>query len=382
MNKDNLQEIFCRYIEKFAFINSPGHDENYKWRIAKEYRALMDDALTKHGQEFAAALYKVKKCTDNIIDSYTQPFGGLCEFAKKEPETVRQMFLDLLGHDDTDIPAMENRIALFFNQSNALLDKYSPGSFRYKQDSHSVSAYLFLYNPDSHYMYKAKQSKDFADCIEFYDSWGSGDNINLSVYYKMCDWLVDQIKSSKELLNTDASRFELDKNGAMSPDENKHILAFDLIYCCTVYHLFSGIPYTPRTPVEKNLLLELQKKAEEALEDYNSKKAKKDCLDEAYATMNRELVPGVILYHKTYGTGEILSYNNENQRLKILFKNTGEVKTLSAPALILNGRISLENPETADTFDKIRPLLKVAGNIKSHYEQACDNLKQYEDYLE
>lgn len=45
--------------------------------------------------KFEDALYQVKDCSKNIIDSYTQPFYGLVEFARREPETVRQMFIDL-----------------------------------------------------------------------------------------------------------------------------------------------------------------------------------------------------------------------------------------------------------------------------------------------
>ncbi len=29
--------------------------------------------------------YKVKECSKNIIDSYTQPFYGLVKFAREEP---------------------------------------------------------------------------------------------------------------------------------------------------------------------------------------------------------------------------------------------------------------------------------------------------------
>ncbi len=55
----------------------------------------------------------------------------------------------------------------------------------------------------------------------------------------------------------------------MFPDENKHLLAFDLIYCCSVYDLFDGISYNKLNAKEKNLFLEKQKAAKEALAAYN-----------------------------------------------------------------------------------------------------------------
>lgn len=39
----------------------------------------------------------------NIIDSYTQPFYGLVKFAREEPETVQQMFMDLYSDDGGNV---------------------------------------------------------------------------------------------------------------------------------------------------------------------------------------------------------------------------------------------------------------------------------------
>ncbi len=248
MNERHIQQIFSHYIDKFEYINNKEHNENYKWFIAKRFRELMDDALSKEGMEFVTALQGVRSCTKNMIDNYTQPFHGLVELAKKQPETVKQMFLDLYSDDGGNVHMQEKLIENFFEQSRKLLQEYYPGSYRYKQNSHSVSAYLFLYDPAHHYMYKATQSQIFADCIEYYENWGVGDNIKLDVYYRMCDLIVEQINKSKELLNTDASRFSLPGGENMYPDTEKHVLVFDLIYCCSVYDLFDGITFRrPKT---------------------------------------------------------------------------------------------------------------------------------------
>ena len=78
--------------------------------------------------------------------------------AQEELETVRKMFADLYEDDNGDLDVQMAKIKAFFDQSNALLDKYFLGSHLYKQNSHSVSSYLFLYDPDNYYMYKATQS--------------------------------------------------------------------------------------------------------------------------------------------------------------------------------------------------------------------------------
>ena len=204
----NMQQILDHYIEKFSYINNTENDENYKWIVAKEFRILMDDALSKEGEVFVGALDKARLATKNMIDNYTQPFYGLVEFAKQEPETVKQMFLDLLYTEDHgDLHVQEKLIDKFFKKSNELLQKYAPDSYRYKQNSHSVSAYLFLYNPEQHYMFKATQAAIFADCIGFYDDWGTGDNIRLNVFYRMCDMLVDAISQDQRLLEINELRY-------------------------------------------------------------------------------------------------------------------------------------------------------------------------------
>ncbi|MDF1618242.1 hypothetical protein, partial [Petrocella sp. FN5] len=189
MNKDNLQQIFDNYMTRFEVINTK-HDENYKWAVAKKFRTLMDQALSKEGEEFAEILSQAKVATRNIIDSYIQPFQGMVFFAKKEPETVKKMFLDLYSDDEGLLAKQEKLIEDFFTKSDELLEKYTPDSFLYKQDSHAVSSYLFLYDPNKHYMYKASHSKAFADCIEFYDDWGKGRDIKLITYHRMCDELL------------------------------------------------------------------------------------------------------------------------------------------------------------------------------------------------
>ncbi len=380
MNTEHLQQIFSHYIDKFEYVNNNEHNENYKWYIANEFHQLMDEALGAADSEFAEALMKVCKCSDNIVDSYTQPFYGLVQFAKEEPKTVRKMFLDLYSDDGGDIHVQEKLIENFFDQSNQLLDKYFPGSFLYKQNSHSVSAYLFLYDPDHHYMYKAEQSKSFADCIEYYDDWGTGDNIKLDVYYRMCDWIVDQIMESEELLATDASRFDLDAEGEMFPDEAKHLLAFDLIYCCSVYDLFDGISFDRPKTKEKQLIVENRKKAEQLLAEYEKAKADKEKLTEAYAVLDRELRPGEWLSHKKYGRGKVLSYKDFN--MEVAFEKNNEVKKLGALMVFANKIATLEQEDAEAAIEEIAPWLKRKDSIERIFKFSEKELQPYTKYLE
>ena len=84
----------------------------------------MDEALADSVDEFAEALYRVKDCSQNIIDSYTQPFYGLVKFVRLEPETVWQMFVDLYSDDGEEVKVQMERIKNFFDQNNEFLDRY------------------------------------------------------------------------------------------------------------------------------------------------------------------------------------------------------------------------------------------------------------------
>lgn len=380
MNVEHIQQIFSHYIEKFALLNNNEHDENFKWYITGGFHRLMDDALSASISEFPDTLLRACKFTQNIIDSYTQPFYGLVEFARKEPETVRQMFVDLYSGDNGDLHVQEKKIEDFFDQSKVLLDKYFSGSYRYKQNSHSVSAYLFLYDPDHHYMYKAEQSRIFADCIEFYEDWGTGDNIKLDVYYRMCDWLIEQIMSSRELLTMDASRFEADSDGKMFPDEAKHVLAFDLIYCCSVYNLFDGISFSRPKSKEKQLIIEKKNKAAKLLEAYERAKADKERLAEAYEVLEKELQVGEWLIHKKYGRGKILSY--DKQYIEIYFQDIEEIKRFGVMTLFANNIVKLERKESACVIEDIVPFLKRREGIERIYGYSEKELQPYLEYLD
>lgn len=380
MNKNNLHEIFRHYIERFDFLNEEPQIEYYKWQVCHEYPKLMQLALSADREIFSKALYDVKKCTYNIIDSYTQPFNGLVEYAKYEPETVRHIFEDLYADDNGEIKIQMEKISDFFKRSNELLDKYYPGSFLFKQNSHSVSAFLFLNDPEHHYMYKATQSKRFADCVEFYDELGSGDNIKLDVYYRMCDELVSAIKDCPELLETDRSRFDGRlklKGGKLHADPEKHILAFDLIYCCSVYDLFDGITYTKRNLKEKQLYLIEKSKAENLRQSFEKAQAEAKMLNEALSYFVEIISAGEKIKHIKYGEGTVDSVDERYVAATFPKKQA----QISLPVGLANNIITLDKKEFKEKVDIYRSVLKRHDSIPKALEYAARALEPYEGYL-
>ena len=383
MNKNQMHQIFAHYIDNFELVNDKEHSEYYKWQVCHEFRKLMDDALAADPADFADALYQVKECSRNIIDSYTQPFYGLVEFARREPETVQQMFIDLYSDDGGDIKLQMELISNFFDQCNELLEKYFPDSYLYKQNSHSVSSYLFLYDPDHHYMYKATQSQVMADCIEFYDDWGTGDNIKLDVYYRMCDEILDEMKKCPELLATNKSRYDGTLHmglGELHEDSELHILLFDIIYCSHVYNLYNGITFARPKSKEKQLIVEQKKKAMQLKKSYDEAAEKVRLLDEAFLYFTNASKMAATVIHKVYGTCEVLAADNKYIRLKI--QKTGEEKQLGLAVAIANGIIRIDVPDFDAKKAEYIDVLKKADSLPRNLDYAARALEPYEEYLD
>lgn len=381
MNDNHVQQIFVHYIEQFERINNSEHQEYYKWQIAKQFRDLMDEALKAPAEELSAKLFQVKKLTSNIIDSYTQPFHGLVKFAEREPETVRDMFKMLFSNTDGDIFKRQENVQEFIKKSHALRDKYYPDSYLYKEDMHSVTGYLFLYDPDHNYIYKATHALAFADCVEFYDDWGYGTAVKLPVYYRMCDELVAAIKASEELMKTDASRYEagwgIDPS-TLHPDTEKHILAFDLIYCCSTYGLFKGISFTRPKTQERQILQEKKEKANQYKKDLEFAKIEYEELEKTLNYIHTVYNVGTELKHKKFGQGVIKEKNDF--QITVDFPEVGE-KKLDLMTLIALNIVSLDIAGYEDNMSASIPLLKNRDGIKTQLRLAEKNFASYAQYI-
>ena len=383
MNKNQLHQIFAHYIDNFEKLNDSEHAEYYKWQICYDFRRLMDEALAADVDDFADALYQVKDCSKNIIDSYTQPFYGLVEFARREPETVQQMFMDLYSDDGGDVKVQMELIRKFFDQSNELLEKYFPDSYLYKQNSHSVSSYLFLYDPDHHYMYKATQSQVMADCIEFYDDWGAGDNIRLDVYYRMCDEILAEIRNCPELIATNQSRYDGSLHlepGKLHADPELHILLFDIIYCSHVYNLFDGIAFSRPKSKEKQLIIEQKNKAKELQEAYEKCRENAERLNDALQYFSSVIREQGIVAHRAYGDCDVNSVDERYIRIKV--RKSGEEKQLGLAVVIANSIVKVALPEFDAKRTEFLEVLKKADSIPRSLEYAARALEPYEEYLD
>lgn len=375
MNPQKFRELAEHYIDAFEMTNNTEHMEYYKWQMAKIFRPAMEKALAASDEDLPNLLNDVKKKTYNVIDSYIQPFKGLSEFARKEPATVRSMFRDLFAVAEADVKAKTDAIFRFMDRSHELRDKYYPDSHLFSDDLHSVTAYLFLYDPDHNYMYKAEQCRIFADCVEFYDDWGSGSDTKLDIYFRMCDECIAVVNDCPDLLATAASRFDIDSEG-MHPDAAKHILLFDMIYCSSTYNLFNGIHIVTPKSKERQLMQERKEKALELKLQLDEAYQRAAELEKVQGLLFETFIAGKTVQHKAFGTGKIASVSEG--RIVVAFDKVGE-KDLGINMSVANGLVSVDG---LDISEEQISLLKEEGKIRSAVSYAEKAFAQYADYLD
>ena len=382
MNLDHLNSIFANYIRKFEHINSPDCNENYKWEIAKRFHDLIDP----DNPDFAHSINEAWKLSDNLIDSSNRYcFSALVTCAQKDEEAVRELFRNLFEDDGGDLAVRQQKILEFIEQANALTEKYHSSNGMFMNDQRSAMAYLFLNDPDNHYLYKASEANSFASCIEYYEDWGSGANFKLDAYYRMCDLLVEAIRKNEALRKTHESRF-FDKDGQplsnMHPDENYHILAFDIIYGAPEfrYNFYEGIPFTSITASARKLH---QERTEKAAVLYQALvKAQEDAKLLAEANdYYLSLVPvGASVMHKMFKEGTVTAINGST--VSIEFPTRGETKSFTVLSAFAGGFLTVDTPDFAERKLKYQPVAMRSNYIESALKSAQTNFEPYRDYLE
>ena len=375
MNRNNLKSIFKKYIDNFEVLNNEKNDELYKWEIAQEFQNFNVDA-----SDFAEILNHMWRTSANLIDSSQQlPFYALVDYARKEPETVREMFRKLYAEEHMETVAKQQLIDEFIASSEELRKKYNPDSRLYVNNQRSVMMYLFLRYPNSNFAYKASQAKSFADCIEFYDDWGPMTDFKIDVYYRMCEQLIEEIKADEALMETHKSRFE-NTDRKLHPDEELHILVFDIIFSSQAYNFYDGMTYAPINAQARKLYFEKVAKAKELSETLEKAKVELASLDEAKEYVAKTLIPGMVVKHKTFGEGTIEECSETI--LTVQFPKINDIKKLGTAVVFANGLITLASEEQTQKIKEYAPILSNESKIMTVISRTEEALQEYLEFLE
>lgn len=158
--------------------------------------------------DFCTMLKNSLDKTFNLLAS-THYFPGkmIKEFAQKESETVRQMFMDLFDESKD----LYGRMVSFKAQSKQLVNKYwNPGKSDF-QTENTITTYLWLRYPDKYYIYKFEEAKSLANELKTNYVFKAGDyKNNVENFIKLYDELSQELCKDLELKQIVQSKLEDD----------------------------------------------------------------------------------------------------------------------------------------------------------------------------
>lgn len=151
MNRSHFDQIIDNYAARFVELNIGDNNEVYKWEIAAEFRPMMNVALTADDTDFPAKLAAVVLLTKQTIDNGAElAFHALADYARNEPQAVRDALRRLLTPDGGDLEARTQRFTGFLNFCEFMRAKYYPDSWRYRAGMERNAGYeikrLLLYD--------------------------------------------------------------------------------------------------------------------------------------------------------------------------------------------------------------------------------------------
>lgn len=162
MNRSHFDQIIDNYAARFVELNIGDNNEVYKWEIAAEFRPMMNVALTADDTDFPAKLAAVVLLTKQTIDNGAElAFHALADYARNEPQAVRDALRRLLTPDGGDLEARTQRFTGFLNFCEFMRAKYYPDSWRYRAGIRLPMMITGFYDPDHYYMYKASQAQAY-----------------------------------------------------------------------------------------------------------------------------------------------------------------------------------------------------------------------------
>lgn len=277
INKEILSGLLVDYKKDFKDKRWP--DEKFKWEAIKQFK----DNWDINSPDFREMLEKsLSKCANLLASAHYFPNRVIIEFAEKDPETVRSMFMNLY---DESIEVYE-RFETFKNKSDELLDKYWKGQSNKKhfQTLVALTTYLWLLYPDKYYIYKLSESRTTSKYLESSYTFKKGaykDNV------KNCFNLYDEISHE---LNKDEelkSMFKECLDDSCYPDSSLNTLTIDFGHY--LYQLDKALhkdeeesSKEPSNDILRNQHVHMQESLLKITDDTSNKYTKEDFLNEVY----------------------------------------------------------------------------------------------------
>ena len=224
IDQARFQEIMVKYRSDFG---EEWKRENYKWRAIQHFQ----DHWDIHAEDFYEMLHNALDKTDNLLtNAKFYPRGMIEEFAQKDPERVRAMFISLYDESRDFV----SRIGEFKDASEVLLHEYRgpETGLNHYQTELTLSVYLWLRYPDKYYIYKFGEVKRAAEKLKSSYKFRKG---AYAENLRNCNAFHDEIRAL--ILQDDAliSMFRAGLTEEFYPDPELRTLANDIEFYISRY---------------------------------------------------------------------------------------------------------------------------------------------------
>ncbi len=147
-NQIDTSKINIALEQYIAEFNRRWAGERFKWEAVQCFQQNWEI----DSPDFAEMLDRALAKTGHLLSSKnTFPRGMMYNFAKAEPEGVRNMFRTLFN-EDMDLV---HRFDSFVAEAERIRKRYDDGTwYNHYQNTNAVSTYLWLRFPDKYYIYK------------------------------------------------------------------------------------------------------------------------------------------------------------------------------------------------------------------------------------
>lgn len=182
------------------FVSQIWPDEKYKWQAVQQFQNNWEVGA----EDFAVMVKRSLSKTGNLLASAGNfPAGMIQQFAAKNPERVRAMFVQLFD-ESLDL---HERMEAFKSESEILRAHAGVGS--HYQTENSISTYLWLRYPDKYYIYKWTECRAVSDWLDAGYKFTKGRRAqNIRDHQALYDSICEELQADpglKELLDSQLS---------------------------------------------------------------------------------------------------------------------------------------------------------------------------------
>ena len=202
IDNTRFQELLEEY--KSELKGARWDDEKFKWQAIKGFQDYWDIEAV----DFCTMLKNSLDKTFNLLaSSHYFPKKMIIEFAQKEPETVRQMFIELFDESKD----LYDRMVSFKTKSKELVSKYWKPNNNAFQTENTLTTYLWLRYPDKYYIYKFEEAKSLSNELKTSYVFKAGDyKNNIENFMGLYDEICFEISKDEELKQIVQSKLEED----------------------------------------------------------------------------------------------------------------------------------------------------------------------------